>query len=97
MNLTRSPIILVGQVFLNEDANEYAVVTNNNRGHISFSGMGFKGQCEDVMFIERFPPVDPEDLETMEYAELLSFCPDGTVLATGFISDEVCMANDSDE
>jgi hypothetical protein len=90
MNLTRSPIILVGQVFLNEDANEYTVITNNNRGQLSFAGIGFKGQCEDVAFIERFPPVNPEDLDTMEYAEMLSFCPDGTLLSTGFIEDNRC-------
>jgi hypothetical protein len=88
MNLTRSPIILPGQVFLNEEANEYAVITSNNRGQISFSGNGFRGQCEDVSFLERFPPVNPEDLTTMEHAELLSFCKDGTVLSTGFIEDE---------
>lgn len=87
MILTRSPLIVVGQVFLNTGANEYAVITSNNRGHISFAGIGFKGQCDDVTFIERFPPVDPQDLDEYEVEELLSFVPTGTVLSTGFIVD----------
>lgn len=88
MILTRSPLIVIGQVFLNEGANEYAVITSNNRGQISFAGIGFRGQCEDMSFIERFPPVDPADLDEYEVEELLSFVPPGTILSTGFIVDD---------
>jgi len=89
MNPNRAPLILVGQIYLNQDplVNEYLIVTNNNRGQISYEGVGFKGQSEDYTFIKRFGPVDPEDVDTPELQELLSFCPEGTEALVGYIAD----------
>lgn len=87
MNPTRAPLILVGQIYLNPDVQEYLIVTNNNRGQVSYEGVGFKGQAEDETFIERFGPVDPEDVDTPELQELLSFCPAETEALVGYIAD----------
>jgi hypothetical protein len=87
MILHRAPLIVVGQIYLNADIQEYLIVTNNNRGQISYQGVGFTGQAEDETFIERFAPVDPEDVDESELAELVSFCPAGTQPLVGFITD----------
>ncbi len=63
--------------------NEYLIVTGNNRGQISYQGVGFKGQDEDAVFIRMFDPVDPIDVDPMELQELLNFCPAGTHALTG--------------
>lgn len=85
MNPIKAPLILAGQVYLNADLNEYLIVTSNNRGQIFYEGIGFKGQAEDMAFIERFGPVDPVDVEPDELEELLRSCPKGTHPQVGFI------------
>ena len=85
----RAPIILVGQVYLQEELNEYLIVTNNARGQITYAVKGFKGHAEDQSFIERFNPVDPIDVEAAEIAQLLSHCPVNTKASTGYISDHI--------
>ena len=85
MNLTRPPLILAGQVYLNADLNEYLIVTNNNRGQVAYEGVGFKGQAEDVLFIERFQPVNPSDVDQVELDELSEFCDAGIQPSTGYI------------
>jgi hypothetical protein len=85
MNPSRSPLILAGQIYLNEDLNEYLIVTANNRGQISYEGVGFKGQAEDLTFIACFQPVDPEDVDAKELLELLSFCLEETEARVGYI------------
>lgn len=87
MNQSRAPLILTGQVYLNEDLNEYLIVTKNNRGQVSYEGVGFTGQAEDEAFIDCFKPVDPTDVEPDELLELLSLCPAGTEPKVGYIMD----------
>ena len=87
MNAARPPLIVPGQIYLNTDVNEYLIVTANYRGHILYEGVGFRGQAEDTTFIERFPPVDPADIDKLELAELLSFCGDDVQPSTGFIAE----------
>lgn len=84
MSLTKSPLIVAGQIYLNSELNEYLIVTSNNRGQIYYEGVGFKGQAEDMTFIERFQPVDPADVEVAEIAELLSFCADNIQPLVGY-------------
>lgn len=78
-------MILAGQLYLNEELNEYMVITGTARGQIKYAGKGFKGHSEDQSFIERFKPVDPADVEPQEIFELLELCPIGTTAKTGFI------------
>lgn len=87
MNAVRPPLIVAGQLYLNDFINEYLIVTANNRGQISYAGIGFRGQAEDATFIERFQPVNPEDVDKMELATLLSFCPDDVEASTGYIPE----------
>jgi hypothetical protein len=86
MLATKTPLIIVGQLYLHPQLDEYVIVTNNNRGHISYEGGGFKGQAESETFIERFGPVDPADVSEDELKTLLSYCPTGTRPLVGFIS-----------
>jgi hypothetical protein len=75
-------------VYLNEDLNEYLIVTRNVRGQISYEGFGFKGHAEDQSFIERFKPVNVLDIDEVEVQGLLSLCPDSVQEAsTGFIQE----------
>lgn len=82
---TRAPVIVPGQLYLSEELNEYLIVTKNNRGQISYAGVGFKGHSEDQSFVERFRPVDPADVEPQEIQTLLDLCPHSTKVSTGFI------------
>jgi len=88
MNMsTRAPLIKVGQLFLNEGLNEYMIVTRNNQGQIAYAGQGFRGNLEDYDFIEKFPAVSPEDVDSAELAELLAHCPPNTEATVGFIGE----------
>ena len=84
----RAPLILVGQIYLSDELDEYLIVTKNNRGQVFYKGNGFSGQSEDSTFISSFQPVDPADVDDDEIELLLSFCPDGTEAKVGFIIDE---------
>lgn len=66
------PIVSVGQVYLHQHYNEYLVVTLNKQGDISFAGPGFNGKCFVETFLEKFQPVDPEDITDLEKATLLA-------------------------
>lgn len=88
MNNQRAPIIQTGQLFLNEQLNEYLIVTKSIRGQISFAGKGFRGHSEDISFLERFKPVDPADVEPQELNSLLEFCPIGTRAMIGLITNQ---------
>lgn len=83
----RSPLIQAGQFFLHEGLNEYLIVTKNDRGQITYQGNGFRGSLEDVDFLEKFPAVDPADVDEVEVDLLLSFCPPGTEASVGFIGE----------
>lgn len=87
LTIKKAPLITDGQLYLNEQLNEYLIVTQNNRGQISYAGHGYTGQANDDNFIARFKPVDPVDVSTAELQELLSLCKPGTVPLTAYISD----------
>lgn len=88
MVLNKSPLILAGQVYLHQDLDEYLIVTRNNSGLVTYCGIGFKGSSDDFTFLDRFPPVDPEDVCPIELQCLLCLCPDGTTPKIGFIMDD---------
>lgn len=94
MSVTRTPIILEGQVYYEEKSNTYLVVTGRKGEMISYAGqpftgnLGYRGKMEDIDFIERFQPVDPVDLLPEERQELMSFCPTGTALKVGYIKED---------
>ncbi len=76
------PLVQVGQLYLLTELNEYAIITKNNLGQISFQGVGFKGECEEHVLVNEFGPVDPVDVP--ELSELLKFCPAGTTAKVGW-------------
>lgn len=78
------PIIVPGQVYLSETLNEYAVIMKANQGEIKYKGPGFSGVLDVELFLERFGPVDPKDLDKNERAILESLLPN-TVLKTGWV------------
>lgn len=80
--------ILVGceQQHVNQ-RQEYLVVTKAIQGDIFFRGNGFKGMNEVESFLERFGPVDPEDLTPEEMHELCALIP-GVPLSTGWVEPE---------
>jgi hypothetical protein len=82
---SRAPLISAGQLYLNEELNEYLIVTKNEHGQISYSGFGFKGHSEDQSFVERFKPVNPTDVDSDEIKVLLSYCSPKVQASTGFI------------
>lgn len=83
MSQTHTPIILAGQLYLNDFLNEYLIVTNSYRGQIAYIGKGFKGNLEIETFLERFLPVNPVDVDSEELNFLVSLCPPGTKASTG--------------
>ena len=87
MNFNRAPLIKAGQLFLHEGLNEYLIVTQNKRGQVYYEGPGFNGSCEDYTFIERFPAVDPADVDQDELDTLINFCPPGTEASIGFVGE----------
>jgi len=87
MKSTKPVIILTGQIYLDSDKNSYLVVTRKLGEVVSYAGCGFKGMLEDEVFIGRFQPVDPLDVEKQELDTLLAFCSTGTSAKVGFIKD----------
>lgn len=93
MKAARQPIILAGQVYLDEKNNSYIVVTKKVGEMVSYQGqphssfVGIRGRLEDVDFIKLYQPVDPTDLTDEEYRELSSYAGLNT-LHTGFIQQE---------
>lgn len=87
--MKRTPIIIVGQVYLHLNLNEYVVVTKSTRGDIQFKGNGFGGMNEAELFLERFGPVDPSDLDETETAQLLKLLDrPGVPLSIGWVVQE---------
>lgn len=87
--MKRTPIIVIGQVYLHTELNEYLVVTKSTRGEIFFSGNGFSGRNEVERFLERFGPVDPSDLEDQEAQALLALIQTpNPKLSTGWVTPE---------
>lgn len=90
----RSPILLEGQVYYDVNSNSYLVITKRNGEMVKYEGqpyegnIGWRGNMEDIDFIERFQPVDPVDLTDEEAEQLLSFCDDKTTLKIGYIQGD---------
>jgi hypothetical protein len=87
--MSRTPIIVPGQVYLHPVFNEYFVVTKATRGDIQFRGPGFRGMHEVELFLQRFQPVDSNDLNGAEIQALAEFTT--APLSTGWV------ARDDDE
>lgn len=87
MNFNQTPAIKVGQIYLHQALNEYLIVTKAQRGEIYFEGNGFRGHSEDYVFLERFPAVDPVDVDEVEIEYLLTMCPPGTEASVGFVEE----------
>lgn len=87
MKSTKPVIILPGQIYFDDEKNEYLIVQRRKGETISYSGHGFKGMLEDEVFLERFQPVDPVDLSAGELQGLIDLCPAGTTAKVGFIAD----------
>ncbi len=79
------PIIVQGQVYLNTNLNEYAVITKANQGEIKYAGPGFSGVLDAEVFLERHGPVDPADLDANERKSLTALVPEGVPLRTGWV------------
>jgi hypothetical protein len=84
----RTPIIIPGQVYLHKQLNEYLVVTKATRGDIQFKGPGFGGMNEVELFLERFEPVDPADLEPAEALQLRDLVSSNVVLTVGWVQPD---------
>ena len=96
--MKRTPIIVVGQVYLHNDLNEYAVVVKSTRQQIQYrgktdSGQIFGGLNEAEVFLERFGPVDPADLTKEEVATLTSLLDKPMPLSIGW----VCIDDEEDD
>ena len=85
-NMTRTPIIVAGQVYLHGDLNEYLVVTKAKQGEIHFKGVGFGGIHDFELFLSRFGPVDPMDLTPGEVQQLATLV-EGVALSTGWVGE----------
>jgi hypothetical protein len=81
--MQKDPIVVVGQVYLHGDLNEYIVITKTNGDMATFSGNEVRGQCDKTTLIELFDPVDPADLEVDEYGYLSNLI-NGAALLTGY-------------
>lgn len=87
MKSTKPVIILPGQIYLDGEKNSYLIVTRKRGEVVSYVGYGFSGMLEDEVFVDRFQPVDPVDVEKEELDTLLAFCAVGTSAKVGFIKD----------
>lgn len=85
--MQRTPIMLVGQVYLHQENNEYVVVTGVRRTNVYFSGYGFNGMHDVEIFLERCGPVDPADLEPEETCTLMGLCEQHELLI-GWVAPE---------
>jgi len=78
-----SLIIVPGQIYLHDGHNEYIVVIKNKVDIVHWQGSGFKGCRGAEEFLNEFLPVDPEDLDEEELAELQAFTE--ATLKVGFV------------
>lgn len=96
--MKRTPIIVVGQVYLHSEMNEYAVVTKSVRQQVQYrgrteSGQVFSGMNGAEVFLERFGPVDPTDLSQKEAETLTSLLESPMPLSVGWVAPD----DDDDE
>jgi hypothetical protein len=88
MKSNKPVIILAGQVYFDDDKNDYLVVKRKQGEVVCYAGRGFRGMLEDEVFLQKFQPVDPEDLTVAEVEFLKDLLPTDTIpLSTGFIND----------
>jgi len=91
--MKRTPIIISGQVYLHTELNEYAVVTSSTRQMIRYAGVTdkggvFSGVNDAYIFLDRFEPVNPADLDDNEAKALLNLLTSPMPLSIGWVSDE---------
>ncbi len=84
---SRPVIILAGQMFYDQEKDDYLIVTKHQGDLTRYAGYGFRGQLETEMFLDRFQPVDPADVPADELQIYLQFCPPETSAKVGFIKD----------
>ena len=87
MKQTKPVIVQVGQLYYDEEKNEYLIVTRHQGDTTTYYGVGFRGMLETDTLLERFQPVDPADVAQDELEVLLAFCPAGTEAKVGYIKD----------
>jgi len=80
------PIVLQGQVYFHDGLNEYIVVTRALKGDITYAGPGIKGHMDVEDFLEKYAPVDVNDLDADEKKQLSSLA--GAELSTGYVSEQ---------
>ena len=81
-------VVVTGQIYLHNELNEYIVITRSDLDAVSFRGKGIAGFSGTDTFLARHQPVDPEDIEDWETAELLTFLPVGAVLRVGWTTQQ---------
>lgn len=87
--MKRTPIIVAGQVYLHNDLNEYVVITKSTRGDIQYAGVGFSGANDIELFLKRFSPVDPRDLDQEDAVAMKSLLTNAkTPLSIGWVTRE---------
>lgn len=91
--MSENAIVLPGQVYYDQDANAYLVITNKKGETVGYRAQPSRGlisrygQMEDTDLLRKFQPVDPADLTAEETQELLSYCGEGvSELKIGFIT-----------
>lgn len=98
--MKRTPIIVPGQVYYHDQFKdgEYLVVTAARQGDITYRGPGFTGHSEVDVFLERFLPVDPEDLSAPEAEQLTELLNNSKIsLSTGWVVMDGDNEEDEDE
>ena len=87
MKQSKPVIVQAGQIYYDEGKNDYLIVSRHQGDTTTYYGNGFRGMLETDVFLDRFQPVDPADVEPSELRTLLDFCPAGTTPKIGFIKD----------
>lgn len=100
--MKRTPIIVVGQVYLHNEMNEYAVVTKSVRQQVQYRGQTeagrvFSGMNEAEVFLERFGPVDPADLSQKEAEILTSLLESPMPLSVGWVAPDDDEGDEGDD
>lgn len=94
--MKRTPIVIPGQVYLHT-CNEYIVVTRANKGEITFRGPGIAGVNEVEVFLNRFGPVNPEDLSGPEHSGLVNLLKTPVALTVGWVKRDDDEFEEDDE
>lgn len=77
MTAIAAALIAEGQLYFNDELNEYLVVTSADRGMVCYAGPGFSGRRDHHEFLDLFQPVDPVDLTAAEASTLTALSHSG--------------------